>query len=162
MRSIIAFIDRTVAGALILAMLGILLAVVWQVISRYILKDPASVTEELSRFFLIWIGLLGAAYAYRQKVHLGFNLIVEKQPAQRRKVILTLVELLVFGFCATALLYGGNQLVSLTLQLEQISAALEVKIGYVYTVLPITGALIMLYCLINIRNLWVSDDVEAL
>ncbi|MFS1701851.1 TRAP transporter small permease [Alteromonas sp. AMM-1] len=162
MRSIIAFIDRTVAGALILAMLGILLAVVWQVISRYILKDPASVTEELSRFFLIWIGLLGAAYAYRQKVHLGFNLIVEKQPAQRRKVILTLVELLVFGFCATALLYGGNQLVSLTLQLEQISAALEVKIGYVYTVLPITGALIMLYCLINIRNLWVADDVEAL
>ena len=83
MRSIIAFIDRAVAGTLILAMSGILLAVVWQVISRYVLKDPASVTEELSRFFLIWIGLLGAAYAYRQKVHLGFNLIVEKQPAER-------------------------------------------------------------------------------
>ncbi|MCP4233123.1 MAG: TRAP transporter small permease, partial [Aestuariibacter sp.] len=48
------------------------------------------------------------------------------------------------------------------LQLEQISAALGVKIGYVYTVLPITGSLIMLYCLINIRNLWVADDVEAL
>ena len=53
MRSIIAFIDRAVAGTLILAMSGILLAVVWQVISRYVLKDPASVTEELSRFFLI-------------------------------------------------------------------------------------------------------------
>lgn len=162
MRSIIAFIDRAVAGTLILAMSGILLAVVWQVISRYVLKDPASVTEELSRFFLIWIGLLGAAYAYRQKVHLGFNLIVEKQPAERRRLILTFVELLVFGFCATALLFGGSQLVSLTLQLEQISAALGVKIGYVYTVLPITGSLIMLYCLINIRNLWVADEVEAL
>lgn len=162
MRKVIRFLDQFVAGALMLAMTLILLTVVWQVISRYILQDPASVTEELSRFLLIWIGLLGAAFAYRQKVHLGFNLIVEKQPEQRRKLILTLVELLVIVFCATTLLFGGSQLVSLTLELEQISAALGIRMGYVYTVLPLSGILIICYGLINIHNLWLADEEEAL
>ena len=98
MRKVIRLIDQLVAGTLMLAMALILLTVVWQVISRYILQDPASVTEELSRFLLIWIGLLGAAFAYRQKVHLGFNLIVEKQSEQIRTYILTLVEFLVIIF----------------------------------------------------------------
>jgi TRAP-type C4-dicarboxylate transport system, small permease component len=73
--TIIRLIDKALAGTLIIAMVSILLTVIWQVVSRYVLKDPASVTEELSRFILIWIGILGAAYAYRQNAHLGFNLI---------------------------------------------------------------------------------------
>ncbi|WP_296046017.1 TRAP transporter small permease [uncultured Alteromonas sp.] len=155
-------IDQLVAGTLMLAMTLILLTVVWQVISRYILQDPASVTEELSRFLLIWIGLLGAAFAYRQKVHLGFNLIVEKQSELVRKYILTLVELLVITFCATTLLFGGSQLVSLTLELEQISAALGIRMGYVYVVLPVSGLLLIWYGLINIHNLWLADEEGAL
>ena len=59
--TIIRLIDKALAGTLIIAMVSILLTVIWQVVSRYVLKDPASVTEELSRFILIWIGILGAA-----------------------------------------------------------------------------------------------------
>ena len=162
MRTLIRLLDKFVAGTLMLAMTLILLTVVWQVISRYVLQDPASVTEELSRFLLIWIGLLGAAFAYRQKVHLGFNLIVEKQSPHIRKVILTVVEFLVIIFCATTLLFGGSQLVSLTLELKQISAALGVRMGYVYMVLPVSGTLIMCYCFINIHNLWLDDNQEAM
>jgi len=162
MRNVIKLIDKCVAGALMLAMTAILLTVVWQVVSRFILQDPASVTEELSRFLLVWIGLLGAAFAYRQKVHLGFNLIVEKQPAQRRKWILSLVEVLVIVFCATTLTFGGSELVSLTLELEQISASLGIKMGYVYCVLPISGVLIIGYALINIYNLWLAESGEEL
>lgn len=85
--TIIRLIDKALAGTLIIAMVSILLTVIWQVVSRYVLKDPASVTEELSRFILIWIGILGAAYAYRQNAHLGFNLIVGVKTAASRIVI---------------------------------------------------------------------------
>lgn len=161
MNKILNLIDRLLATGLIVAMLGILMAVVWQVISRYILQDPASVTEELSRFFLIWIGLLGAAYAYRQKVHLGFNLLVEKQQPKSRRITLTLVEILVFLFSASTLLFGGVELVSLTLELRQISAALGVQMGYIYLVLPVSGGLIMLYSLVNIHELWTEQSGES-
>ncbi len=152
--SIIRIVDKTLAGALIIAMTSILLTVIWQIVSRYVLKDPASVTEELSRFILIWIGILGAAYTYRQHAHLGFNLIVDRQPRHIRRVLLTLVEIVVIIFCVLVMLYGGSELVQLTLELDQISAALGVKMGYIYSVLPISGALFIVYALINIASLW--------
>lgn len=159
--TIIRTIDKALAGTLIFAMVSILLTVIWQVVSRYVLKDPASVTEELSRFILIWIGILGAAYAYRQNAHLGFNLVVERQSAAVKRVLLTLVEIIVIVFCVLVMLFGGSELVLLTLELEQISAALGIKMGFIYSVLPISGSLIIAYALVNIVTLWRHSDEEA-
>ncbi len=158
MKTLVTLLDKFLAGALITAMAAILLTVIWQVISRYLLADPASVTEELSRFLLIWIGILGAAYAYKEKAHLGFNLIVNRQKRAVRRVLLTFVELSVIIFCAAVMSYGGVELVSITLELEQISAALGIKMGFVYVVLPISGGLIILYAIINIINLWHNEQ----
>ena len=162
MRQLVKLIDKSLAASLIAAMAAILLVVVWQVISRYLLKDPASVTEELSRFLLIWIGILGSAYAYRQKVHLGFNLIVNRQSETMRRLIMTFVELLVVTFCVLVLIVGGNALVSLTPDLNQISAALGVKMGWIYTVLPVSGVIMVFYSIINIYNLWIDESQEPL
>lgn len=159
--TIIRLIDKTLAGTLIIAMVSILLTVIWQVISRYLLKDPASVTEELSRFLLIWIGILGAAYAYRQNAHLGFNLIVERQSRKVKCLLLTFVEVIVIAFCTLVMVYGGSELVSLTLELEQISAALGVKMGFIYSVLPLSGSLIIAYALLNITTLWRNINKES-
>lgn len=159
--TIIRLIDKTLAGTLIIAMVSILLTVIWQVISRYVLKDPASVTEELSRFLLIWIGILGAAYAYRQNAHLGFNLIVERQSRKVKCLLLTFVEVIVIAFCTLVMVYGGSELVSLTLELEQISAALGVKMGFIYSVLPLSGSLIIAYALLNITTLWRNINKES-
>ncbi len=144
-----------------MAMVSILLTVIWQVFSRYVLKDPASVTEELSRFILIWIGILGAAYAYRQHAHLGFNLIVERQSRNTKRVLLTCVEIIVIVFCVLVMLYGGSELVLLTLELEQISAALGIKMGVIYSVLPLSGALIIAYAFANIISLWQHNNKES-
>ncbi len=157
---IIKTLDKLLAGTLIIAMTSILLTVIWQVVSRYILQDPASVTEELSRFFLIWIGILGAAYAYRQHAHLGFNLLVERQSPVVKRVLLTLVEVFVITFCALVMVYGGTELVMLTLELDQISAALGIKMGLIYLVLPLSGGLIVIYSIVNIFTLWHSPEKE--
>ena len=159
--TIIRLIDKALAGTLIIAMVSILLTVIWQVVSRYVLKDPASVTEELSRFILIWIGILGAAYAYRQKAHLGFNLIVERQSRKVKRLLLTCVEVIVIIFCVLVMVYGGAELVSITLELEQISAALGVKMGFIYSVLPLSGGLIIAYALVNITALWRNNNKES-
>ncbi len=161
MKTLVTLLDKFLAGALITAMAAILLTVIWQVISRYLLADPASVTEELSRFLLIWIGILGAAYAYKEKAHLGFNLIVNRQKRAVRRVLLTFVELSVIIFCAAVMSYGGVELVAITLELEQISAALGIKMGFVYVVLPISGGLIILYAIINIIDLWHNEQEVA-
>ena len=143
----IKMIDKLLAQALTVLMATIVLDVTWQIFTRYAIASPSSWTEELARFLLIWIGLLGAAWAYRKRAHLGLSYLVEKQSAPMQ------VKLAVFGYLASALfallvmVYGGTQLVLLTLKLNQVSASLGIKIGYVYMIIPASGLLITIYAL---------------
>ena len=63
MGGIRSVVDRWLSYALMLLMAVSALNVLWQVFTRFILQDPSSYTEELARFLLVWIGLLGASYA---------------------------------------------------------------------------------------------------
>jgi TRAP-type C4-dicarboxylate transport system permease small subunit len=63
MQRLKTIIDRVLGGFLALAMALAVAAVLWQVFSRYVLADPSSFTDELVRYLMVWIGLLGAAYA---------------------------------------------------------------------------------------------------
>jgi TRAP-type C4-dicarboxylate transport system permease small subunit len=161
MNSLIKYLDKTLAAALIAVMASILLTVSWQVISRYLLKDPSSVTEELARFLLIWVGMLGAVYAYRTNSHLGLNLVLDKMPDKLRKMTLALTQLLVIIFSALVLVFGGVELVDLTVELKQISAALSINMGIVYMVLPISGILLVTYSLVNLRDLFSGNIIET-
>tara|TARA_R110000868_G_scaffold280278_5_gene540323 strand:+ start:69 stop:572 length:504 start_codon:yes stop_codon:yes gene_type:complete len=161
MNSIIKYLDKSLAGALVLVMVCILLSVSWQVISRYLLKDPSSVTEELARFLLIWVGMLGAVYAYRTNSHLGLNLVLDKMSVKFKQLTLVLIQLLVIVFSALVLVYGGYELVDLTLELKQISAALSINMGVVYAVLPISGILLIVYSLVNLRDLFSGKMIES-
>lgn len=161
MNSAIKYLDKTLAAALIAVMACILLCVSWQVISRYMLKDPSSVTEELARFLLIWVGMLGAVYAYRTNSHLGLNLVLDKMSEKPKKFTLALIQVLVIVFSALVLVFGGYELVDLTLELKQISAALSVNMGVVYAVLPISGILLILYSLVNLRDLFSGKVIQT-
>ena len=77
-RNIISKIDNVIKWLLIVMMALLVTDVTWQVLTRFILPQPSSFTEEVARFLLIWISLIGGAYAYRQNSHLGFDLLVKK------------------------------------------------------------------------------------
>ena len=96
-------------------------------------------------FKLIWIGLLGAAHAYRQKMHLGIDYFTQKLPASKQKIISLTVYFLCAFFAVSIFIIGGASLAQLTLELNQTSPALGIKMGYVYLVLPLSGCLILLY-----------------
>ena len=140
-------------GAFLISLLFIMvLAVLWQVFSRYILKAPSSITEELSRYLLIWIGILGAAYAAGQQAHLSINLLEEKLNPPNRKRLRVIINLLIIFFCITALVLGGGNLVYKSYDLGQHSAALNLPMYIVYLVLPISGLLIIAYKTNEILN----------
>ncbi|MGJ8675406.1 MAG: TRAP transporter small permease, partial [Pseudoalteromonas sp.] len=63
MRKFNTLLNHLIERILIMAMVAIVAVVCWQVFSRFIMRSPSSYTEELARFLLIWIGVLGAAYA---------------------------------------------------------------------------------------------------
>ncbi|UCE40811.1 MAG: TRAP transporter small permease [Candidatus Aminicenantes bacterium] len=138
-------IDKLLELALIILMGANVLNVLWQVFTRFALKDPSSFTEELARYFLIWVGLLGASYAAGKKMHLAIDVVLQTFKNKKKIWAEIGIQIFVFLFSFSVMVIGGLRLATITLTLNQISAALRIKLGYVYMVLPLSGMLIMFY-----------------
>jgi len=138
-------ITRILSVVLICLMAAMVLDVTWQVFTRFILRDPSGFTEELAGFLLIWIGLLGASYAYIVKAHLGIDVLTSGFTGKKKQASETLIAGIVFLFALFILVIGGWRLVGLTFALKQISPVMGMPMGYVYLVLPLTGILFMYY-----------------
>lgn len=145
MNRVVKWVDTGLLWLLIFLTVAMVLDVSWQVFTRFIMRNPSSFTEELATFLLIWIGLLGSAYALRQKAHLGIDILTIKMKPEMRYRWEFLIYAVVIIFSSLVLIWGGIRLVTITLYLNQFSAALRVKMGYVYSVVPITGLLMIFY-----------------
>ena len=139
--------DRLLSGALVLLVAAMVVSVTWQILSRYLFVVPAAWTEELARFLLIWIGMLGAAYAYQKRSHLGLDLLPGKLTGKGEARLNIVTHLVCMSFAAFVLVVGGGSLVTMTWELRQYSAAMGLPIAFVYAVIPASGVLICLFAI---------------
>lgn len=158
MHSLAKVVDTALRALLVILVLALVFSVAWQVLSRYLLEDPSPWTEELARFLLIWIGMLGASYAFRQRAHLGLELLPQKLEGVPATTLRYFTLAVIALFAAAVLIAGGGNLVSLTWELRQYSAVLGMPIAWVYSVVPLTGVIIVFYCLVQALE---SDDERA-
>ena len=140
-------IDKGLELSLIFLMAFLVVDVLWQVLSRYILVSPSSVTDELAGYLLIWVGLLGAAY-----------LLLQHMRPSRRKLLRLFIFLIVFLFAVFVLIVGGAWLVYTRFHLGVTSASLEINLGYVYLALPLGGLLTAYYAIDNAIALFRSSN----
>lgn len=143
-------VDKLLELALIILMGANVLNVLWQVFTRFVSRDPSSFTEELARYLLIWVGLLGASYAAGKKMHLAIDVVLQGLRNKTKIWTEIFIQVFIFLFSFFVMVVGGLRLVTITLTLNQISAALRIKLGYVYLVLPISGLLIVFYAAVFI------------
>ncbi len=162
MNLLIKALDYILSRMSVLIMTLLVLTVLLQVFMRYVIGSPVTFTEELSRFLLIWLGLLAASYAYRQRMHLALDLLVLKLKGKQRNVLNIIIHTLIALFSAVVLVYGGIQLVILTWVLDQFSPALGVSMSFVYLVLPVSGLAIIIYAVhFILQEAGFSEDDEA-
>ena len=138
-------IDRFLGIFLALLMAVMTLDVLWGVFTRYAMGSQASWSEELARFLLIWIGILGAAYASGQNMHLAIDLLSEKLNPKKQKRLVALIRILIISFAFFVLVVGGSRLLYITQTLGQTSPALQIPMAFVYAVLPLSGILVVYY-----------------
>lgn len=144
------YIDRTLEITLIAIMSILVIDVTWQVISRYVLTNPSSFTDELASFLLIWVGILGAAYVAGKQEHLAIDLLLQKSSPKRQQKIMLLINSLILLFAASVMVVGGTWLVATRFMLGVNSSAMHLPLGYVYLVMPLSGVLICYYSILFI------------
>lgn len=151
-------VDVLLAYAIICISSLLVICVLWQVASRYILGTPSVFTDEVARFMFMWVGLVGAAYATSQKRHLAIDLLTQKLTGAPKKYLEIFILLATMTFVSMVMIYGGMNLVTKTLSSGQISPALGIPMGWVYIAIPVSGAAILFYSIIDLFDKFTHDS----
>lgn len=143
------------AGTTLACLVGI---VAWGVFTRFALGAASWWTEEAARLLLVWLTMFGAAAASARAEHLGVDYFASRlHPDARRFVALT-AELTVVAFATLVLVYGGLFLVVETLQAGQTTAAIGLRMGWVYAAVPIGGMGMLLFSVRRLVGLIVEGE----
>jgi len=134
-KSKLGLLDYILAGLFATTMIVVLL----QVVSRYLLDNSLTWTEELSRYLFAWIIFLGAALGLRDQSHIKVDFFVAHFPRHLQRVVDNINFVLIAIFLVTAVIFGF-QWVGETADTR--SPALSLPVNWVlYGALP-CGALV--------------------
>lgn len=124
------------------------LLVLYQVFTRYVLNSPAAFTEELVRYFLIWTGFIGAAYAFVTREHMCLVLIRSSLSPAGNRILMIFIDALILVFAIFVITIGGFKL---AVSAEKVySALLGIPRSLVYAMAPISGLFIIVAQIINL------------
>ena len=132
--------------ALQIAVLSVV--VLLQVFFRYLLNYPLAWSEELSRFLLVWVVLLGAAIGIKRKSHFSIDIVFKKFSQKIQKNLQFAIDVFLFILIFDVMVLNGVYLTNLTFR--QISPALHLRVSYVYSAVLVGGILSCCYTLENI------------
>lgn len=123
----------------------------YQIVTRFIFRSPSTVSEELLTYSFTWMALLSSAYVFGKRDHMRMGFMADKAGPGGQKVLSIFAEILILVLAASVMIYGGVTITKLTM--TQSTASLGIPMGVVYTIIPISGALIVFYSILNIVDL---------
>ena len=115
-----------------------------QVFFRYVLNHSLFWSEELARFLLIWLTFLGASVAYHRRAHPGIDTVTLLLPPYLKKTAAVCVHLASLALFGVMIIYGCQFAYFVRLQ---ISPALVLPKWIIYSIVPFSGAVLMLHAL---------------
>lgn len=125
----------------------ITILVLAQVFFRYVLEQPLTGSEELTRYFLIWLVLLSFALLVRKDGNISVTYFQERFSEGVQKVLRITVHILVAFFCVILIFFGYDLAMKAMIQ---ITPATGLRMGYVDLVIPLAGVIALLFTIENI------------
>ena len=117
-------------------------ATIGQVFCRHTGLFVFESSEEIARFSMCWMAMLGSAVALRQGRHLGVRILVERLPAGfYDRWLAPVIQLVMLVFFIMITIKGWNFAMR---GAYQVSPAMMLPMKYPYLCLPIGGALMAL------------------
>lgn len=99
-------INHTVGVVLALMLAIMTVLITWQVFARFVVGDSLTFSEEVSRFLMIWLTLLGAAYAVRRGTLLAVEILPDLLKGLAWKVVKIAAHALSLVFYIILIVYG--------------------------------------------------------
>jgi len=118
-------------------LLGVLLvAMCWQVLTRYVLGVPSDWTEEASRYLYVYVVFLGTSAGISTRSHVSISYFTDRLSPLARVVVSLGVDVLILGFLAVMVWWGTRATLR---NLDIPLSVTQVSYAWVYVVIPVTS-----------------------
>jgi len=151
---LIALVEWWAALLLVLMVVVVCLGVFF----RYVLNSSLVWYDEFASYLLVWLTFYGAVVASYRRRHIGFEVVVDKFEPKTRRIVDFISECFVLCFQFVLFYYG---LLLMTKMGEGSAISLTwIKMGWVYSVLPITGGFMFLISVMRLVDIIFSRQVK--
>lgn len=93
-------VEEVIAGA---ALVIIIAATAWGVLTRYVTEQPAAWAGEVAAIAFAWLVFVGAAAGVKHGAHVAIDMITVRLPAGPQRAVMAVADVIVLGFLATVL-----------------------------------------------------------
>ena len=100
-----AAVVRIVEVILVLLLAGMVVMVFTNVVLRYGFNTGINFSEEMSRYFFVWLTFTGAVLTFRDHAHIGVETMVRLFGRRGRLICMALTNAIIV-LCAAVLFYG--------------------------------------------------------
>ena len=92
MKKLDKILDNVMRFLMAVAMFALLAGGTWQIFTRWILRNPSTVTDEFLRYVLIWASMIGSAYCFYKDKHLALDLVKGRAKGAFNVVLSVFIE----------------------------------------------------------------------
>ena len=158
MARIIDFYCRFLKFTIAVFLAVMVVLVFGNVVLRYVFNSGITVSEELSRWLMVWLTFLGAIVALREHSHLGVDTLVRALPPMGKRICFVLSYSLML-FADWLLLSGSWKQMIITA--GDRAPATNLSVGFFYgagIVFGVSAGVILLYDLVRVLTGAASED----
>lgn len=120
---------------------------IWQVFTRYVLNDASGWSEEVTRYAMLWMVMIGSVVVIRTGGHVTVTVLIDRVSPKTLKWLLLLRDAAMLFVLVVITLYGVR---FAAMNSVQISPAMDIPLNYIYAALWI-GAGLMAVMLVLVR-----------
>lgn len=138
----------------LLCLLMVLILV--EVATRYVLQNPLSVAEEYGGYILVAIVFIGLAYTWKERSHVRVTLLTDRLPL-KAQLALRLITVLIAAVLAGFMVVASWQLVDESLMFGDRSGSwLRTPLAWPQMVLILGSALLLLQLIVEVFKAWTN------
>ncbi|NIS61884.1 MAG: TRAP transporter small permease subunit [Proteobacteria bacterium] len=141
-------------------LLGLVTSVaVLAVFYRYVLNDPIQWAEEIARYILIWMTLIAASIAIKERKHVNLPSILIRLPKKIALLIeMTFYLIIIF---IIGIIAHQSLIMVITRSVRVLSASLQISMVWAHAALPVGFGLILiqsLYILFEDIKMFIEEE----
>lgn len=157
-RTVVDGLNVVVRWVLAALMLVMTVLIGWQVMARFIIGDSLTFSEEVSRFVMVWLVIVGAAYAAKNGRLMKVDIVEHLLHGRARQTVIIIAGILAIVFYLVLVVFGFFIVNAVSYQL---TPATEVSMSIPMAALPVGGILLIINTIHDLFGVALGIEEES-